>query len=55
MVQLGQNKNLAKSFIRLKFRGNNHSYQTTAVTMKLLDTFLFKTETYGTRSANITV
>ena len=55
MVQLEQNENLAKSFVSLKFYGNNYSYQTRAVTMKLLGTSLFKTENYGTRLANITV
>ena len=47
MVQAGQNKNLAKFSVSLKYCADNQSYQTRAVTMKLLDTLLFKTENYG--------
>ena len=48
MVQLEQKENIEKSFINLKYCGDNQSYQTRAVAMKLLDTPLFKTEKYRT-------
>ena len=44
MAQLGPNDNFEKSFVSLKYCGDNHSYQPRAATMKLLDTPLFKTE-----------
>ena len=49
--QVEQNQTFAKSFITLKHCGDNHNYQTRASTKKILDTPLYKTNTYGTHSA----
>ena len=44
MVQLELKDNFEKSFVSLKYCGDNHSYQPRTTTIKLLDTPLFKTE-----------
>ena len=49
--KLEQNQTLAKSFVTLKHCGDNHNYQTRASTKRILDTPLYKTNTYGTHSA----
>ena len=48
--QIEQNQTLAKSSVTLKHCGDNHNYQTGASTKKVLDTPLYKTNTYGTHS-----
>ena len=44
--QIQQNKALAKSFVTLKHCGDNHNYQTRASTKRILDTPLYKTNTW---------
>ena len=51
VLQIEQNQTLAKSFVTLKHCGDNHNYQTRASTKRILDTPLYKTNTYGTHSA----
>ena len=51
VLQIEQNQTLAKSFLTLKHCGDNHNYQTRASTKRILDTPLYKTNTYGTHSA----
>ena len=51
LVQLKQNENLLKAFVSLKYCEDTNSYQTRAVTMKLLGTTLFKSQKYQTGSA----
>ena len=43
---------LAKSFVTLKHYGDNYNYQMRASTKRILDTPLYKTNMYGTHSAN---
>ena len=50
VLQIEQNQTLAKSFLTLKHCGDNHNYQTRASTKRILDTPLYKTNTYGTHS-----
>ena len=49
--QIEQYQTLAKSFVTLKHYGDNHNYLTRASTKRILDTPLYKTNTYGTHSA----
>ena len=49
--QTEQNQTPAESFVTLKHCGDNHNYQTRASTKRILDTPLYKTNTYGTHSA----
>ena len=51
MSQIEQNEKFAESFTHLKHCGENHGYQTRSKTKNLLDTPLFNTDTYGTKSA----
>ena len=51
VLQIEQNKTLAKSFATLKHCGDNHNYQTQACTKRILDTPLYKTNTYGPHPA----
>ena len=51
VLQIEQNQTLVKSFVTLKHCGDNHNYQTRASTERILDTRLYKTNTYGTHSA----
>ena len=44
--KLEQNQTLAKSFVTLKHCGDNHNYQTRASTKRILDTPLYKTNTW---------
>ena len=48
--QIEQNQTLSKPFVTLKDCGDNHNYQTRASTKIILDTPLYKTNTYGTHS-----
>ena len=50
ICQLEQDEQLAKSFPALKHCGNNHNYQTSSTTKRLLDNPLHNTDTYGTQS-----
>ena len=49
VLQIEQNQTLVKSFVTLC--GDNHNYQMPASTKRVLDTPLYKTNTYGTYSA----
>ena len=46
VLQIEQNQTLAKSFVTLKHCGDNHNYQTRASTKRILDTPLYKTNTW---------
>ena len=50
-LQIEQNQALAKSYVTLKHCGYDHNYETQASTKRILDTPLYKTNTYGTHSA----
>ena len=49
--QIEQNEKMTKSFLRLKYCGDNHNYQTRSAARILLDTPCFGTNFYGTQSA----
>ena len=46
VLQIEQNQTLAKSFVTLKHCGDNHNYQTRASTKRILDTPLYKGNTW---------
>ena len=51
VLQIEQNQTLAKSFVTLRYCGDNHNHQTQAYTKRILDTPLYNVNTYGTHSA----
>ena len=50
VLQIEQNQTLEKPFLTLKHCGDNHNYQTWASTKRILDTPVYKTNTYGKHS-----
>ena len=51
VTKIEQNQRRAKYFVSLKHCGDNHNYQTRAFTKRILDTPLYKSNTYGSYSA----